>query len=115
LIGDEAYEYFYIDPGIRNDIMHGRLVDQEPLIRRNEPIRTNVRARLRQLLGLSPNLPLARDRALVSITPRTTWVEADVWPDFPTLIAMDERGELNSYSNPRLVDRERVLQLREEY
>jgi hypothetical protein len=95
--------------------MHGRLVDQEPLIRGNEPIRTNVRARLRESLGLSPNLPLARDRALVSVTPRPNWLEADEWPDLPTLIAMDEQNELNWYSDPRVVDRERVLQLREEY
>lgn len=105
LLGFEMYSYFYGSGRVRNDLMHGRLVDQDELQPRLRPLRTAIE----QALGKRADLvaqPTFEPRGFHSHRKFRYWLELGPGePDLPALVAMGTRDELSTGSGsiPRVL------------
>lgn len=121
LLNEDLYAYFFVDGGtqargVRNDLMHGRWVDQVRLRPYADRLRDIVLRRLRDLLAVSNADAKYRPKGLIRFTDHPMWLKAtNPMPSLPELLKMAQAEKIDFYSDPTLLSGEEALKIAPTY
>ncbi|MEX0754699.1 MAG: hypothetical protein WD556_06210 [Actinomycetota bacterium] len=107
LLGDEVYSFFYVSSGeqsgVRHDLMHGRLVDQEILKSQADPLRRTVERTIGKLATLAAQ-PVFRPFGFKGHRRYHHWLSfGGPRPSLQSLVQMGAQDQLRSDGDPRLL------------